>query len=154
MSTSTTNATITGFVFIIPNHATRADSKYWFINPYKEYGEAVDYYGLPETWKPVGKDQLVQVWVTNDQVDNWACERLNTSKMFGKTIDYNAEDWDEGILAFPSHIPARVLIDLEEGDVISFDTPDGKHVELTCKQQGFRYRSFGNFEDALKNVLF
>lgn len=149
-----TNTTIRGNIFIIPNHATRANSPYWFVNPYKEYGEAVDYYGLPETWKPVGKDQLVQVWVTSTQVDNWACERVKTAKMFGKTIDYNAEDWDDTVMAFPSHIPARVLVDLEEGDVINFQTPNGLNVELVCCQTRFRYKNFGRFEEALKEVLF
>ena len=153
MSTSTNN-TITGSIFIIPNHSVRANSKYWFVNPYKEYGEAVDYYGLPESWKPVGDDLMVHIWVYNETVDNWPCERIKTARMFGIDIHPEDEDWDDTVMAFPSHLPARVLINKQEGDVISFDTPNGKHVELTCCQTKFRYSSFGNFEDALKNVLF
>lgn len=151
INTNNTETTIKGFIFIIPNHGVRANAKYWFIDPYKEFGESVDYYGLPESWKPVDDDIMIHIWVYNENVDNWPCERFKTARMFG--IDVHPED-DDNVMAFPSHIPARVLINKQEGDVISFDTPNGKHVELTCCQTEFRYRNFGKFEEALKNVLF
>ena len=72
-------------------------------------------------------DIYVEVWITSDEYDNVACH--------GGPISW-------------SFFPESLFKGKKEGDVIKI----GKY-DVTLQQTGFRYQSFGRFENVLEKVL-
>lgn len=112
--------------------------------------------------EPQDEDKMVEVWITSPDVDNWQCNFAGFQRMIG-LIKNEAEEieWEEKMGRearllgyFPQYIPARVFAGKKEGDEITFHCPEyNVDVVLTCRQRDYRYASFGNFEDVLRNVL-
>jgi hypothetical protein len=95
----------------------------------------------PRIEKIVGREVsenevYVQVWAfdPNDNDSNWS--------------DHS---WPgKEITRFPHYLPYKELKGLKEGEKITLESESFK-VSLTADQLGTRYRSFGKFEDVLKD---
>ena len=75
------------------------------------------------------KESMVQIWVTSPDSDNWT--------------DHGHPELKE---RFTKYLPASVLKDVKEGDVLHFNL-ENKQIELKANQLGYRYARFGKFED-------
>ena len=146
---------VKGDIFIIPNIAGKFEdfcSSDWVAE------RLVRLVGI----KPQGDDKMVEVWITSPEIDNWQCNFAGFQRMIGLIKDEAEEElWEKekGCEArllgyFPRYIPASVFAGKKEGDEINFHCPEyDVDIILTCRQSGYRYASFGNFEDVLRNVL-
>lgn len=91
------------------------------------------------------EESIIQLWITSDESDSWADhgapkELFNTLEPTGKNY-------------FPQYFPYSIFKDKKEGETITI-LLDGKHeLNLTLAQTKYRYKSFGNFEDALSFVI-
>jgi hypothetical protein len=145
---------VKGDIFIIPNIAKRFIS---FIdsNWMKERSRRL--IGV----EPVDDDMMVAVWITSSMVDNWQDNFAGFQTMVGLLeTDDDEIKWEENspdarlLGYFPKYIPANILAGKKEGDEITFHCDEyDVDIVLTCKQRGYRYASFGNFEDVLRYVL-
>lgn len=79
----------------------------------------------------------VQVWCHGSGSENWADHK----------VEVNGE-----LEFFPGLLPFSLLAGVKEGDTITFEW-HGTQVELTARQQGYRYQRFGMFEDVLRDVV-
>lgn len=147
---------VKGDIFIIPNIAEKfvdSSSPEWVKEKMKRL------VGI----EPKDDDKMVEVWITSPKVDNWQDNFAGFQREIGLINDEAEEDlWEEKrgrearlLGYFPRHIPASMFAGKKEGDEINFHCPeyDGVDIVLTCRQRNYRYSSFGNFEDVLKNVL-
>lgn len=120
-----------GIIFVIPNLS---------IN---ERREGSDYMSRwitlnQKRFEPLGitlnnEETYVQVWVGDEEVDNWTCNKEALGQMF------------------PGWLPLSILKGVKEGDTIKLKWND-EDLELTANQLGCRYRNFGKFEEVLKSV--
>ncbi len=135
-------------IFIVPNEAMDfqdfGHNKEWLAEKLKKH------LGI----MPSEDEKLVQVWITSEKSDNWDHPGSLQEEL---GIEYNLlDDSRENRLMgyFPSRLPESILSGKREGDIIrlrhkTYDVD----IELTCKQQEYRYRNFGAFEEVLKYVL-
>ena len=146
---------VKGDVFIIPNTAEIFSN---FSSPEWQAEKLSRLVGI----KPQDDDRMVEVWITSPEVDNWQDNFAGFQKEIGLFTDENQEvEWEmengsESRLLgyFPKYFPAKVFAGKNEGDKVTFYCPEyDVNVVLTCKQQDYRYASFGNFEDVLRSVL-
>ena len=149
------NVVVKGDIFIIPNVAEKFSN---FHSPEwvkEKLGRLV---GI----EPQDEDKMVEVWITSPEIDNWQCDFAGFQRMIGLIKDEVDEDLWENRMGrearilgyFPQYIPASVFAGKKEGDEINFHCPEHNvDIILTCRQRNYRYSSFGNFEDVLKNVL-
>ena len=79
------------------------------------------------------KESMVQIWVTSPDSDNWT--------------DNGHPELKE---RFTKYLPASVLKDVKEGDVLHFNL-ENKQVELKANQLGYRYARFGKFEEVYES---
>lgn len=125
-----------GFMFIIPNHSRK-------VNEYdnKRAEALVNLYGCGMT------TDMIQIWTHNDAEDNWS----------DHGYPYNLE-FESGLREdlFPNVFPRDFFSGEQEGSLIVLDMEDdtGEHHYQTCclRQQGYRYSSFGRFEEVLAKV--
>lgn len=125
-----------GFMFVIPNQARKVsdyDSK---------RAEALaNLYGCGMT------ESLVQIWTHNQDQDNWSDHHY----------PYDL-DFDTGLKKdlFPNVFPKAFFEGEQEGNLITLDMEDtdGNHHYQTCclRQRGYRYESFGDFEEVLEKI--
>ena len=137
MENNSKKQTIFGNFFIIPNMLT-------------SFGEEEGY--PAERWKNTFKPQiekivgrevndnevLVQIWAftPGEEDSNWSCHR---------------HDWPgEEITRFPDWLPYKDLMNLKEGETLRLESKNFS-LRLTATQLGSRYRSWGKFEDVLKD---
>ena len=124
-----------GKLFIVPNTAL-SPSSYWgqkaFDDLVSDHVEAVAKTMNLRT-HDLSQDRMVQVWAHDDKSENWSDH--------GHPI----------VRRFPSHLPAKWLVGLKEGDYLSIIVNNCK-ILLECRQQGFRYGRFGTFEQVLNKV--
>ena len=145
---------VKGDVFIIPNIAEKFED---FNSPEWVKEKLNRLVGI----EPQGNDKMVEVWITSPMVDNWQCEFAGFQREIGLIKDEAEEDlWEKRgrearVLGyFPQYIPASVFAGKKEGDEINIHCPEySVDIVLSCRQKDYRYSSFGNFEDVLKNVL-
>jgi len=149
MSDTVINRNIVGDVFIVPNslcalsemapsaqERVREDLKRLNINGFR--------------CSEVGLDEpLVQVWVTSPECDNWHCHSWKGMPFYG-----GKENQYAGLTEF---WPARALMGVEEGTKFVAHMSDYKGEEwrlvLTPRQEGYRYRGRGPFEQVLRDLL-
>lgn len=97
-------------------------------------------------------DSLIEVWVKSDETDNMTDHGVDIDGLH-VTVPCN-------------YLPYKILEGKVEGEVIHVVFPATYrrpgHVkeihttveaDITLNQRGYRYRQFGNFEDAVKRVL-
>jgi hypothetical protein len=142
-------------MFIVPIHAVKVEmsdaeiQRKIVLGDSNELAKAFNY---KINGKPVEfnvDEQLVQVWVSGGTSENWADHGLPTEL-------YSLEMIQKGELPLyatrlPTFIPAKMLEGVKEGDILTFEL-NGKTAEVTASQQGYRYQSFGNFEEVFKQV--
>lgn len=146
---------VKGDVFIIPNVAETFEN---FNSPEWVKEKMNRLIGI----EPQDDEKMVEIWITSLGVDNWQCNFAGFQREIGL---FNSEaeevEWENRmgrearVLGyFPQYIPASIFAGKKEGDEINFHCPEyGVDIILTCRQRDYRYASFGNFEDVLRNVL-
>ena len=121
-----------GFIFVIPNQAlTEKREGFDFMNRWITLNQK-DY--IPLGISLSKEDTYVQVWVGDEEVDNWTS---NSDKLGQR---------------FPSWLPLSILKDVKEGDTIKLKW-NNETIELIANQLDYRYKRFGKFEDVLKSIL-
>lgn len=128
---------ISGNVFIIPNMLFKPSSEGEFHVEFfkKSTQEKIE----KIVGREVSEDEVyVQVWAFTPGESN-----SNWSDHF----------WPgEEITSFPNYLPYKELENLKEGETITLESENFK-ISLTADQLGTRYRSFGRFEDVLKDRI-
>ena len=143
------NEVVKGNIFIIPNKAEKLSryephSKMWLLGQ-------LDFFGIePEKHD----DLMIDIWVTSEKEENWG-HFGGFQNEANVVFDEDDESRKNRMLGyFPSHIPEHVFRGKKEGDIIRLHHKEyGIDIELTCKQQGYRYQRFGTFEQVLEYVL-
>ena len=142
MTNSTTKLVVSADIFIIPNGLTRLDSE-WYTEKYPEY--RAEYLKQQEELNLEPSTELVQVWVTNSDCENFDCKGhkglLEAWKNKKSLNNYR----------FPSNLPTNLFEGKKEGDIVVIDTPEAR-VELKLNQLNYRYGSHGTFEDVLARL--
>lgn len=147
--------------FIIPNHAGLVST---FITPDNILEGAIKFCELNGTVFNPDVDQIVQLWIHSDDLST-----ENLADHGGKYIAESGTEYSIGISSSGRHIPSNILCGHVEGDVITVKIPcwarciddvHGKNsfdivieLSLTLQQRGYRYGSFGNFEEVLQKVM-
>lgn len=121
------NNIIKGQVFIIPNSLAGWGN---------EWNDSI----LNRTHKVINipkGEKYVNIWAFSpgDENSNWCCH-------------YEMPGGDN----FPSYLPVEIFEGKAEGDTITLETKWGT-VELTLKQSGTRYGSYGKFESVLNRLI-
>lgn len=138
------NNVINGEMFVVPNSATKFDSKYQSsITSMKEISSVYNMEVTDETL-------LVEIWVTDDNSENWSCHGVPESCQ-------SIAEWLPGArsplgLQWPSYIPYDLVKDLKEGETLDVNFPNGYIVKLTANQKSYRYKRYGNFEEVVNYV--
>lgn len=125
---------ISGNVFIIPNMLFKPSSEgEWNLEYFKKSTKG-------KIEKIVGREVsenevYVQVWAFTPGESN---------------SNWSDHSWPgEEIIGFPHYLPYKELESLKEGETVVYESENFK-ISLTADQLGTRYRSFGRFEDVLK----
>jgi len=149
MSDTTTTNVATGDMFIIPNSLTtlsemapsareriKRDLRRLNVNGFRCSEVDLD-------------EALVQLWFTSPECDNWADHNWPGRPFYGGKANQYA--------GLTSYWPARALMGVEEGTKFVADFLDYKGGEwrlvLTPRQEGYRYRGRGSFEQLLRDLL-
>ena len=141
---------VEGNMFIVPNASEAIGS---FSQPEWQMEKLRRLLGLKVNYE----EKVVQVWMYDQVCDNWNDQFGGFQKT--AEVDFNSDivspTTNERLLGyFPRYIPAKLLEDKKEGDVVEFDCPEyGVKIKLTCKQMESRYRRFGKFEEVFQYVL-
>ena len=99
-------------------------------------------WGFSERFKE--GDTIIQIWIASDASDNWADhgapqEIFNLLEPTGKNY-------------FPQYFPASIFQNKKEGETVDLMLEGVHQLTLTCNQLNYRYKNFGNFEDAYNYV--
>ena len=146
--TATNTTLVKGDIFIIPNEAIM----------FNAFGHSKEWLGL-KLEKHLGitpgeYEKLVHMWITSEKASNWD-HPGGLQEEIG--IEYNMLDESKNnrlMGYFPSRLPESILQGKKEGDIIRLHHKEYDiDIELTCKQQGYRYQRFGTFEQVLEYVL-
>ena len=135
------NTVFNGNIFIIPNDAFKSTEH--------------SYDKLCERWN---KNMTHQVQPGEELIQIWACTPGSENSNWAAHNDYpgcehrDCNDPLQRETRFPSYFPKSLFDGKKEGDTIEVEFLGNTYV-LTLNQRGYRYRSFGNFEDVLKMVL-
>lgn len=125
-----------GFMFIVPNH-TRKASEY----DNKRAEALVNLYGCSLA------EPMVQIWTHNADQDNWS----DHGDPYNRTFQHGLRED-----LFPNVFPKSFFEGMKEGDIISLDMEDedGQHhiQHIVLRQKGYRYESFGDFEEVLEKI--
>ena len=162
-----------GDFFIIPNSFEKFKSE--SENPWHgRFAKEMSNFGISLT----EGEYLVQIWATGSGSDNWGChgnmeltkflfpeqqsfqkalealEELRKSRILSEDEYEEKLEEAEKLLSkfrFPSYLPLKVMENLKEGKSIRL-TINGKTIELTAKQLAYRYRSFGPFQEVVRDI--
>jgi hypothetical protein len=133
-------------IFIVPNRYCKV-SDYDYLTSRKNFFYEV---GKLNNVTINEDTKLVETWVCSDLSDNFS-DHYPHIKYDGKKIS---------VRILSDMIPLEILKEKKEGDVFTYTYPitgdyEDEKIEgtvellLTCNQYDYRYRRFGNFEDAL-----
>ena len=117
-------------VFIVPNSLRPLDA------PSDDSGVRMDYYGIPHNYKELS----VEVWVSNEESENWSCHQIPAKLKKGLGIK-------DGY--FPTFLPVSHFDGKKEGDTVTYELPNGDKLELKLAQEKYRYRNRGDFATCL-----
>lgn len=127
---------VEGDLFIIPNLAMSVSNYFtqerfdsWVEEHVQEVQDTMDL-----RTHDLSADRFIQIWATSPKSENWADH--------GMRLGYGH---------FPSFLPAKWLEGLKEDDVLVIVGVKNRFF-LRCKQEAYRYRSFGSFEQCLERV--
>lgn len=124
------------FAFVIPNHSRKVSD---YDNQRAE--ALVNLYGCSLA------EPMVQIWTHNADQDNWS----DHGDPYNRTFDHGLRED-----LFPNVFPKSFFEGMKEGDVIGIEMKDEdgniSHQNIVLKQKGYRYESFGNFEDVLAQI--
>ena len=135
---------IFGSFFIIPNvHRiiTADDEASMYVMEY--HNNIVKELGLSEDFLLKIGDRPIEIWTHNKAND----EDMMSENWWAHGLPYNIHKK----YRFVSMLPERMIREFTEGDVLTFDML-GFHIVLEAQQIGYRYQSFGTFEETLKLV--
>lgn len=150
--------------FVVPNPARTVES-------FKDNGSKSTYEYLTSmaelnNIQLTSDDKIVQLWLHSKELD---CDNINDHG-FGTHLEDGEELF---VKAYKIQwVPIKLLENVKEGDTVSFISPaDGYYdrkafklnksecrgpiilkVSMICQQKGYRYVSFGNFEEVVKSV--
>ena len=130
----------TANLFVVPNSARTLESNMPTQMVWDRHNSLCDSLGMPEEFRLQSNDAAIEIWATGLGSDNWSDHGLPT------TICGDRRQ------LFVTHLPHRLLKGLKEGDKLNVQIL-GQEVSLICNQRNFRYRRFGNFEDALDKAM-
>ena len=147
-------------VFVIPNHASTADEFIFGKETRKEtvsnvcFANAVSY--SPEM------DKLIQLWIVSDDLQS------DNIEDHGFIYKFNGKEYRCHLPAYCHSLPKTVLPS-KEGETKTVIIPNciaeershdadeeiifDLELHLTAAQTKYRYKNFGNFEDAVRYVL-
>lgn len=147
--------TIKGKVFIVPNKAADISRNIeagctTFIDI---HNHKVDDFDMADGYHLKEGDVAVQIWFANEICDNWGCHGVPWSRteVLRGTKDFDKLKNPRAMYNFIERIPARMLENVHEGDIITMYA-DGLRIEAVACQLGSRYESFGRFEEAFEHV--
>lgn len=137
-------------IFIVPN-------RYCKVADYECLKSRVNFFHEIGKLNNVSIDddtKLIQTWVCSELSDNFS-DHYPHIKYDGKKIS---------VRILSDRIPYEIIKDKKEGDVFKYTYPITSDYEeeeirgtvtvtLTCNQYDYRYRRFGNFEQALSVAI-
>lgn len=147
--------------FVIPNHAGAANDYLLFGEEKKKFLDKISQEnGCGEL--DFDNDPCCQLWFCSDELDT---KNLVDHGAFIK-MDNEEEIWIRPAIGV---LPAKLFNDRKEGDTVVINIPwypsfiyGGRSIEnaeplslvihVKLNQHGYRYRSFGNFEEVLQYV--
>lgn len=137
---------VEGNMFIVPNASEAIGS---FCEPEWQMEKLRRLLGLKVNYE----EKVVQLWMCSEKCDNWGDQFGGFQSELGVELeDHTRENRLLGY--FPKYVPAKLLENKKEGDVVEFDCPEyNVKIKLTCKQLDYRYRRFGKFEEVFQYVL-
>lgn len=152
---------ITGKIFIIPNAPATEKEIGWFdVKDWEKWINKIqpklDNFGLQ------AEEPMIEVWATNDEVDNFSNHQTGYAKMIGvvnNDLTSLSEEEKEEVRkkirenAFPSHLPYSLLKGLKENDTLTLHHKNGVVFYLKVSQTTTRYARYGNFEDVLEKLV-
>jgi len=135
--------------FIIPNP----------ISEFKDFFESSKEGIAIETKKffniiPNEDTKFVEIWVTNQDCNNFSCHDWTDAFIDWEEYKELPKEVRSDLRSFPAYFPLSIFDGINEGDTIIL-TPEfngvGKiQIEIKCQQLGFRYQSYGEFQDVIK----
>ena len=159
----TNNITVTANAecFVIPNRASNCEN-YVFGKAHREDNVRAIVEASGETFD-VTNDQLIQLWITSDELhsDNIECHGFHTM-IDGEDVYCHLPSYSsclpKQVLPKAEGVTKRIVIPrctAETSRRWLHDNPEAEEKEfeftlilnLTANQKSYRYRSFGNFED-------
>lgn len=123
-------STLHADIFIVPNSIIRvreSDLERLVIQNRQEL--------LDEEFRPRIGDEMVQIWITDSENDNWSDGSNPVNGMF-----------------FVNRLPMRLFEGHSEGETTYLPLADGRTVQLTLNQSDYRYRNHGSFEEVLQRL--
>jgi hypothetical protein len=145
--------------FVIPNRAVRLvefSKQPWMNDVYKYLLEMASLNNIELN----DDDEIIQLWFHSEELesDNLCDHGFNIRLNNGRMVSFRpkALQW----------VPLKLLESINEGDSLLLISPSSSnfnikrqssvdailHISMICQQQGYRYQSFGNFEDVVKKV--
>lgn len=162
-----------GDFFIIPNSFEKFKSE--SENPWHgRFAKEMENFGITLT----EGEYLVQVWATGSGSDNWSCHgNMELCKFLFQEQNFqdafkaleelknshnnlSEDEYEERMekieellpkFRFPAYLPLKVLESLNEGESTRL-TINGRMVELVAKQLAYRYKSFGSFQEVIRDI--
>ena len=134
---------IFGKFFIIPNtHRIISDDEA-SMDTMRYNNNIVKKLGLSKDFMLQIGDRPIEIWTHNKDND----EDMMSENWWAHGLPYNIHKK----YRFVPMLPERLIRNLKEGDILEFNML-GFHIILTAQQIGYRYQSFGTFEETLKVV--
>lgn len=122
-----------GEFFVVPNRAVKLEN-------YAQYVQKrIDMLARSNGIELAPDDEIVEVWIVNEDTDN--------------LVDHGVRVIDEWVRPICGLVPLKLIKKMKEGETIGIMMPCNKNKLLSCyltaAQKKYRYKNFGNFEDAL-----
>lgn len=122
-----------GEFFVVPNRAGKLENYAQYVQ--KRIDRLAQFNGIELT----PNDEIVEVWIVNEDTDN--------------LVDHGVRVIDEWVRPICGLVPLKLIKKMKEGETIGIVMPCNKnkllYCYLTAAQKKYRYKNFGNFEDAL-----
>lgn len=125
--------TFDGEFFVVPNRAVK-------LGNYAQYVQKrINMLALFNGIELSPDDEIVEVWIVNEDIDN--------------LVDHGVCVIDEWVRPICGLVPLKLIKKMKEGETIGIMMPCNENKLLSCyltaAQKKYRYKNFGNFEDAL-----
>ena len=132
--------TINADMFIVPNSFWRLGDEEYASRFVREHYDSAEISINGERVELSDEDVVAQIWVCNDQCDNWS----------NHGIPFDVPEICPERLN--DYIPVRYIENLSEGESIIM-TFGGQQIRLTARQLPYRYCHRGRFEEAVSTLL-